>query len=104
MLFIETSVFTRLVKQLLSDDHYRLLQSFLATHPESGNVILDSGGLRKIRWSLESSSKRSGVRLIYYYQKSDHILYMIYIFKKSQVGDLTKSQIQQLKNLVKGLK
>ncbi|PPY06567.1 toxin HigB-2, partial [Cronobacter sakazakii] len=50
MLFIETEIFTRAVTALLSDDDYQRLQWFLALRPDYGDVIPDTGGLRKARW------------------------------------------------------
>ena len=50
MLIVETSVFTRQVGRLLSDDAYRRLQSQLVERPGSGAVIPGTGGLRK-RWA-----------------------------------------------------
>lgn len=49
MIFIETPVFTRLVKELLEDDAYAAFQRELAQNPTAGDVIRDTGGLRKIR-------------------------------------------------------
>jgi len=49
MVIIETSIFTRQVQQLLSDDHYRQSQLELIRHPEQGRIIPGSGGLRKIQ-------------------------------------------------------
>jgi hypothetical protein len=66
MVIIETSVFTRLIQELMSDEGYRALQEVLITRPESGDLIKGSGGLRKIRWKLEGQGKRGGVRVIYY--------------------------------------
>jgi hypothetical protein len=48
MLFIETPVFTEDVQILLSDDEYRRFQQYLADNPTSGEVIQDTGGLRKV--------------------------------------------------------
>ena len=67
MVFIETSIFTRQVISLLNDDEYRELQIALSLHPEAGAIIPRSGGLRKIRWSMEGRGKRGGVRAIYYW-------------------------------------
>lgn len=52
MIFIETSVFTRQVEALLSEDEYLELQQLLATNPNAGDVIPDTGGLRVLneRW------------------------------------------------------
>jgi hypothetical protein len=49
MLFVETPLFTELIKELLTDDEYRELQEVLLTRPETGDLIPGSGGLRKIR-------------------------------------------------------
>ena len=53
MIIIETSIFSRLIQDMMSDDDYRLLQEALITRPDAGDVIKGSGGLRKVRWKLE---------------------------------------------------
>ncbi|ENS3375018.1 type II toxin-antitoxin system RelE/ParE family toxin, partial [Salmonella enterica] len=50
MQFIETELFTEDVKKLLDDDEYHKLQVFMAQHPDCGDVIQETGGLRKMRW------------------------------------------------------
>jgi len=52
MVIIETSVFTRQVQKLLTDEQYRELQSALVLNPDSGEIIVGSGGLRKARWRV----------------------------------------------------
>lgn len=51
MTFLETSVFTRCVQNVLTDDSYHRLQLLLIHRPDTGVVIPGSGGLRKMRWS-----------------------------------------------------
>lgn len=65
MIFIETSVFTRHLEKLMSDDEYRLLQKELVTNPDKGDLIRNSGGIRKLRWLAEGRGKRGGLRLIF---------------------------------------
>ena len=48
--FIETKLFSRLIQEYLSDDEYRELQTILMTTPDIGDVIPNSGGVRKLRW------------------------------------------------------
>jgi len=52
MEFIETSIFTKLIYTYLSDDEYLGLQVFLLKHPEAGNIVPGSGGVRKLRWAM----------------------------------------------------
>jgi hypothetical protein len=64
--FIETKVFTRLVRNYFTDDEYAALQNAIVVNPEAGEVIRGSGGVRKLRWGLAGRGKRGGVRVIYY--------------------------------------
>ena len=49
MLFIETEIFTEDVQKLLNDDEFSRFQFFLALNPDYGEVIPETGGLRKVR-------------------------------------------------------
>jgi mRNA-degrading endonuclease RelE of RelBE toxin-antitoxin system len=101
MLFIETPIFTKLVVDLIPDDEYRKLQLALVLRPEAGKIIPGSGGLRKIRWKISGSGKRGGLRLIYFWDVPEDIIYMLLIYKKSKQEDLTPNQLKTLRNLVK---
>jgi len=62
MVFIESAVFTRQVKELLTEESYAEFQQCLAAHPQLGDVIQRTGGLRKVRWSIKGGGKSGGVR------------------------------------------
>jgi hypothetical protein len=49
MVFVETPIFTTDVQALLSDKDYAALQRHLVSHPDAGDVIAGTGGLRKVR-------------------------------------------------------
>ena len=100
MVIIETSVFTRRVTVLLSDDEYRELQATLVERPKTGPVIPGSGGIRKLRWSASGRGKRGGTRVIYYWAtEQDHLL-MLFIYAKNESEDLTQDQIKTLRQIV----
>ena len=101
MVFIETPLFTKLIKDFLPDEDYRLLQQSLLLRPEAGNLIRASGGLRKIRWNLPGGGKRGGLRLIYYWDVPEDTIYMLLPYKKSKQDDLTPQQLRVLRDLVK---
>ena len=61
MEIIETSIFTKCITEILKDDEYKELQSFLCQHPKSGDVIRGSGGLRKLRWNFKGTGKSGKV-------------------------------------------
>ena len=100
MLFIETSVFTRQVIALLSDDEYRELQIALSHHPDAGAIMPRSGGLRKIRWSMTGRGKRGGVRAIYYWVTAKDQILMLFMYSKNEKDDLTPMQLKVLREIV----
>jgi len=103
MVFVESTLFSRLINTYLSDDEYSVLQSELAANPVAGSVIPGTGGLRKIRFRCpaKDKGKRSGVRIIYYwYVKKDRI-YPLSIYYKGEVSDLNSREKKSLKQLLK---
>lgn len=100
MVIIETSIFTKLIKELMADDEYAELQEALVQRPDMGDLIPQSGGLRKVRWGLEGRGKRGGVRVIYYWYVSDDQLRMLYVYPKGKQDNLTPEQLAALRGIV----
>jgi hypothetical protein len=100
MVIVETSVFTRQVQTLLSDDEYRELQAILVARPDLGPVIPGSGGIRKVRWAARGQGKRGGARVIYYWAVAHRRLLMLFMYAKSEQEDLTPDQIKILRKIV----
>jgi hypothetical protein len=98
---IETPVFTKRIKGLLSDDEYSKLQGALVVNPAAGAVIPGSNGIRKLRWFASGRGKRGGLRIIYYWYARSELIYMLFSYKKSEQDDLTKEQIKILSEYVK---
>ena len=100
MVIIETSIFTKHIKQLMSDDQYRELQEALVNRPDLGDIIRGSGGLRKMRWKLEATGKSGGIRVIYYWVVDDNHIRMLYVYPKGKQENLTSEQLNTLKTIV----
>ena len=77
---------------MLSDDEYAQFQTYLADNPLAGVVIQQTGGLRKVRWSVKDKGKRSGVRVIYYYVMPDSQIRLLLIYQKGKQDNLTTEQ------------
>ena len=97
MIFVETPTFTKRVLALLDDESYASLQAWLAKHPDAGDVIRASGGLRKIRWAAKGHGKRGGVRVIYYWWMGKDRISMLFVYPKNEMDDLDTDQLKQLR-------
>ncbi len=100
MVFIETLIFTKLILDLMSEDKYRELQKALILNPDIGDLIPSTGGLRKIRWSLEGRGKRGGVRVIYYWKVKENQIIFLLAYPKNVQDNLTSEQLKSLKRVM----
>lgn len=100
MIFIETPLFTRRVKELLDDDAYGDFQALLRENPEAGDLIEGTGGLRKVRVAAKGHGKRGGARVIYYHFVSRDNIALLTIYPKSEQHDLTNPERKALKNII----
>src|SRR3546814_19280241 len=76
----ELPSYIRLANKLLSEDERRDLIDYLAEHPQAGDIMEGTGGVRKLRWRRGGQGKSRGVRIIYYYQDGCLPIYLLQIF------------------------
>lgn len=100
MIFIETPLFTRRVKELLDDDAYSKFQALLRENPDAGDLIEGTGGLRKVRVGAMGHGKRGGARVIYYHFVSKDNIALLTIYPKSEQQDLTNPERKALKSII----
>ncbi len=85
----------------MSDEDCQALQIGLLLRPEQGPLIKGGGGLRKVRLATRRAGKRGGIRLIYYWNRSDSTLYVLFAYAKSVQEDLTADQLRILARIVR---
>ena len=102
MEFIETSLFTKTIKEYLNDDEYTALQCFLVQNPEAGDIVRGSGGVRKLRWAKQGRGKRGGIRIIYFFKKNEDEIWMLTVYGKAEKSTIPshvlKKIAEELKN------
>lgn len=101
MIFVELTPFAAFRERYLSDDEFAALERLLVMMPDAGVLLPASGGLRKVRWSVEGRGKRGGARVIYYWHGPANCIYLLYGYTKSHREDLTNKQLKQLRNLLR---
>lgn len=98
--FIETKLFTKLVQELLSDEEYQELQTLLIEHPEAGDVIPGSGGVRKLRWAAPGRGKRGGYRVIYFAKVKQGVIWMLTLYSKNVKDTIPVKVLRQIRDEV----
>ena len=95
--FVETKLFTQLVKDYLSDDEYRQVQLEIIRNPGLGSVIRGSGGVRKLRWRAPGRGKRGGYRIIYFVRRPKEVIWMLTIYPKNQRASIPAYVLRQIR-------
>lgn len=92
--FFEAPAFTRHLPAYLDDAAFMALQLFLVDQPEAGDLMPGTGGFRKLRWGDErrGKGKRGGLRIIYYFLREDHQVWLFTLYGKDEADDLTPAQ------------
>lgn len=96
----ELPSYARLAEKLLDPQERQDLIAYLANHPEAGDIMEGTGGVRKLRWGRGSQGKSGGVRIIYYYHDAHMPLYLLTLFAKGDKANLTKAERNELATLV----
>lgn len=100
----ETASFIRQAADVWKHDERAAFIDFIAANPEAGDLIPDTGGLRKVRWGRQGSGKRGGVRVIYFFHDVGMPLYLLMIYAKAQREDLSPDEKRRVQALVATLK
>ena len=96
-------MFTRQIKQIATDDELKDLQKVLIESPDKGDLIRQTGGLRKIRMATGTQGKSGSARVIYFLA-TDEIIYLVMAYPKSTKDSLKEDKKSDLKKLTKLLK
>ena len=104
MVFLETSIFSKLLPDYLNDDEYRGLQNLLIERPDAGAILQRSGGVRKVRWAAAGKGKSGGVRVIYYWLKADDQIFLLTLYGKGEKEDLSAAELKRIVKLIEELK
>ncbi len=104
MTVAETGPFIRQAAKLWTEDDRNAFVDFIATNPDAGDVIPDTGGLRKIRWGRPNTGKGGGVRIIYFYHDDSMPLYLLLIYAKAERENWTGDEKRLARTLTEAIK
>jgi hypothetical protein len=100
MTVVESERFLKDTKPLMSDAERAELVAFVGANPEAGEIVPDTGGVRKIRWALAGRGKRGGARVIYYYHSERLPVFLLAAYAKNEKANLSQAERNAIKRLV----
>ena len=101
--FVESPLFSKQVYDYLTDEEYAAFQLYLASTPDAGDIVKESGGIRKVRWGRKGHGKSSGVRILYFTRSRQDEIWLLLIYAKSAVdtvpGHILKVLREEMENV-----
>ncbi len=104
LLFVYTSEFDRLARDVLTDDDLRAVEERLLDNPRAGAVVAHTGGVRKLRLAFGGRGKSGSARIIYLYVEADARVYFLLFYQKNQQASLSEAGKRRLQGIVTALK
>jgi len=101
---VETALFLRQAEDVWEEDEREAFVNYIAWDQVVGDVIPETGGVRKIRWSRGGMGRRSGARVIYFYHDARRPVYLLMVYAKARREDLSPDEKKTVRNLAAVLK
>ena len=77
----------------LSEDEVQFMIAEIARAPGAGDLIPESGGLRKLRFAREGSGKSGGYRTVHFFAGSNLPIFLLGLIDKRERGNLSKATL-----------
>ena len=98
---IETNAFLAAAKQAgMAEEERGELISLLANNPTAGDLMVGTGGCRKVRFRKPGKGKSGGYRVVTYYGGGDIPLILLTVFGKNERANLDRAERNALKAVV----
>jgi hypothetical protein len=101
---VETPQFLRQAGDVWTEDERTDFVDYIARNPEAGDVIPETGGVRKLRWRRQGSGKRGGVRVIYFYHNTTAPIFLLMVYAKAVREDVSPDAKKALAEFAARLK
>lgn len=102
---VETLAFTRQRDKLaIPDEDYDDILDVYAKNPRYGEVIKDTGGLRKGRVKKSDTGKSGGYRVFSVFFNMSRPVYLLWVINKTKDENITDEQKKAFKSLISLIK
>ena len=102
--FVELESFTAEVLRVANDEALRQFEAELAANPEAGDLIRQSGGLRKARMKLPGRGKSGSARVIYLWLPKARRFVLFMFYTKAKQSEIPPALLARLRSAVATIK
>src|SRR3954463_14633820 len=96
--FVELEAFTEEVLRVADEEVLRQFETELGAHPEAGDLIRHSGGLRKARMKLPGRGRSSGARVIYLWLPKPRRIVLFMLYTKAKQTAIPPTLLARLRS------
>jgi hypothetical protein len=101
---IETADYLQDAKDAgLSAGEMAAIIEIISSDPKAGDVMVGTGGARKLRFGAGGTGKRGGVRTVHYFGGDDVPVFMLAVIKKGDRENLSKAECNALRKELQGI-
>jgi hypothetical protein len=101
---VETGPYLAMVGGAMGEAERMDLVNRIAADPSAGDLMSETGGLRKLRVALPGRGKRGGGRVITYFHDLGMPVFLLAFYPKSKQGDLDPRQRKAAKALTDAIR
>ena len=100
---VETPEFQRRTRGLLTTDGLSALMDYVAANPNAGELVVGTGGAKKLRWAVKGRGKSGGIRVITFTGGAGLPVFLLTALGKGEKINLTKAERNKLCKMLRGL-
>ncbi len=93
---VETPSWIKAAEALFTESERESIVAMIAEDPGCGELMVGTGGFRKVRVSRAGMGKRGGARVIYILRSEEFPIFLITAYAKNEKDNLTMKERNQL--------
>ena len=94
---VETPVFQRQWPLYWTEEERGEFATYFALNPTAGDVVPESGGIRKVRWRRAGLGKSGGVRVVYFMRTAEGEVVLLTLYAKAKIDNLTGAKLKEIR-------
>ncbi len=95
---VETVLFQKQWPLYWNEDERGEFAAYIAAYPDAGDVVPESGGIRKVRWRRRGTGKSGGVRVIYFTRTVDEEIVLLTLYAKAKTDNITGAKLKEIRH------